>query len=320
MTWFAFSWQNFWFSFLALIFEGIPFVLLGSLISGVIAAFIPSRVITGLLPKNRLVATLVSGFLGIIFPVCECGIVPIVRRLLHKGLPLSCGVTYMLASPIVNPIVIFSTFFAFRGQAPILNTGLRLGLGYFVAVLVGLAVGFLNPDAILRKADRKTSSQKRAGFRIAPLPDTQPGISGASITGKAVGAIRMASDDFLETAFYFTIGAAIAATFNTAVDQQLILPLASHPTLSIMAMMVLSGILTLCSTSDAFIAATFVTFPMVARLAFLVFGPMFDLKLFFLYSVIFKKRFVIALGIGLFLVVGLLCGCIVVYIYASQGF
>jgi uncharacterized membrane protein YraQ (UPF0718 family) len=320
MTWFAFSWQNFWFSFLALIFEGIPFVLLGSLISGVIAAFIPSSAITGLLPKNRLAATLVCGLLGIIFPVCECGIVPIVRRLLHKGLPLSYGVTYMLASPIVNPIVIFSTFFAFRGQAPILNTGLRVGLGYLVSVLVGLAVGFLKPSAILRQGDKRSSAPKRAGFRIAPLPDTQPGNSGANITGKTVGAIRMASDDFLETAFYFTIGAAIAATFNTAVDQQLILPLASHPTLSIMAMMVLSGILTLCSTSDAFIAATFVTFPMVARLAFLVFGPMFDLKLFFLYSVLFKKRFVIALGIGLFLLIGLLCGCVVVYIYASQGF
>jgi uncharacterized membrane protein YraQ (UPF0718 family) len=84
--------------------------------------------------------------------------------------------------------------------------------------------------------------------------------------------------------------------------------------------MVLSGILTLCSTSDAFIAVTFVIFPMVARLAFLVFGPMFDLKLFFLYSVLFRKRFVIALGVGLFLLVGLLCGSIVIYIYASQGF
>jgi uncharacterized membrane protein YraQ (UPF0718 family) len=320
MTWFAFSWQNFWFSFLALIFEGIPFVLLGSLISGVIAAFIPSSAITGLLPKNRLAATLVCGLLGIIFPVCECGIVPIVRRLLHKGLPLSYGVTFMLASPIVNPIVIFSTFFAFRGQAPILNTGLRVGLGYLVAVLVGFVVGFLKPSAILKKGETSSSAQKRAGFRIAPLPDKQPGNSGARITGKTAGAIRMASDDFLETAFYFTIGAAIAATFNTAVDQQHILPLASHPALSIMAMMVLSGILTLCSTSDAFIAVTFVTFPMVARLAFLVFGPMFDLKLFFLYSVLFKKRFVIALGIGLFLLVGLLCGCIVIYIYASQGF
>jgi uncharacterized protein len=226
----------------------------------------------------------------------------------------------MLASPIVNPIVIFSTFFAFRAQAPALNTGLRLGLGYLVAVLVGLAVGLLKPSAILRKGDVKSSSKRRAGFRIAPLPDTQPGNSGASITGKTVGAIRMASDDFLETAFYFTIGAAIAATFNTAVDQKLILPLASHSTLSIMAMMVLSGILTLCSTSDAFIAATFVTFPMVSRLAFLVFGPMFDLKLFFLYSVLFRKRYVIALGVGLFLLVGLLCGSIVIYIYASQGF
>jgi uncharacterized membrane protein YraQ (UPF0718 family) len=97
-----------------------------------------------------------------------------------------------------------------------------------VAVLVGLAVDFLNPNAILRKGNRKSSSQKRTGFRIAPLPDTQSGNSGTSITGKTVGAIRMASDDFLETAFYFTIGAAIAATFNTAVDQQLILPLASQ--------------------------------------------------------------------------------------------
>jgi uncharacterized membrane protein YraQ (UPF0718 family) len=320
VTWFDFRWQNFWFSFLALIFEGIPFVLVGSLISGFIAAFIPSRVITGLLPRNRLVAILVSGLLGFIFPVCECGIVPIVRRLLRKGLPLSCGVTYMLASPIVNPIVMFSTFFAFRGQTPALNTGLRLGLGYLVAVVVGLAIGFLKPSAILRRGNTSSRSQQRAGFRIAVLPDSQPVDSGATKTSKLVGAVRMASDDFLETAFYFTIGAAIAATFNTAVNQQLILPLASSSTLSIMAMMVLSAILTLCSTSDAFIAATFVTFPMVARLAFLVFGPMFDLKLFFLYSVLFKKRFVFGLGIGLFLLVGIVCESLVTWIYASQGF
>jgi uncharacterized protein len=320
VTWFDFSWQNFWFSFLALIFEGIPFVLVGSLISGFIAAFIPSRVITGLLPRNRLVAILVSGLLGFIFPVCECGIVPIVRRLLRKGLPLSCGVTYMLTSPIVNPIVMFSTFFAFRSQTPALNTGLRLGLGYLVAVGIGFAIGFLKPGAILRRGNTSSSSQQRAGFRVALLPDSQPLDSGVTKISKIVGAVRMASNDFLETAFYFTIGAAIAATFNTAVNQQLILPFASSTTLSIMAMMILSSILTLCSTSDAFIAATFVTFPMAARLAFLVFGPMFDLKLFFLYSVLFKKRFVFGLGIGLFLLVGILCGSLMAWIYASQGF
>src|SRR3984885_15917792 len=138
MSWFTFTWQNFWYSFLALAFEGLPFVLVGSLISGAIAAFVPSKVITGLLPKNGLLATLASGLLGLCFPVCECGIVPIVRRLINKGLPVSCGVTFMLASPIVNPIVAFSTYTAFRGQHPGLNMEVRLGLGYGVAVLLGL--------------------------------------------------------------------------------------------------------------------------------------------------------------------------------------
>ena len=181
-------------------------MLVGSLTSGFIAAFIPSRVITGLLPRNRLVAILVSGLLGFIFPVCECGIVPIVRRLLRKGLPLPCSVTYMLASPIVNPIVVFSTFFAFRSQTPALNTGLRLGLGYLVAVVIGFAIGFLKPSAILRRASTSSGSQQRAGFRIASLPDSQAVDSGATKISKILGAVRTASDDFLETAFYFTIG------------------------------------------------------------------------------------------------------------------
>src|ERR1700737_3998959 len=149
MSWFTFTWQNFWYSFLALAFEGFPFVLVGSLISGAIAAFVPSRIITGVLPKNGHLATLASGLLGLCFPVCECGIVPVVRRLINKGLPVSCGVTFMLASPIVNPIVAFSTFAAFRGQAPWLNMWTRLGLGYVVAVSAGLVVRRLGPATIL---------------------------------------------------------------------------------------------------------------------------------------------------------------------------
>jgi hypothetical protein len=115
------------------------------------------------------------------------------------------------------------------------------------------------------------------------------------------------------------IGAAVAATFNTAVDQQIILPLALDPALSTIAMMAIAMVLTLCSTSDAFIAATFVSFPLFARMAFMVFGPMFDLKLFFLYSVLFKKRFVIGLGIGLFIAIGIISSRFLIYLYASQG-
>ena len=313
-----FSWQNFWFSFLALIFEGVPFILLGSLISGVIGSFVPARTITSLLPRRRFPAILVSGLLGVIFPVCDCGIVPIVRRLLKKGVPLSCAITYMLASPIVNPLVIFSTVVAFQGQVPLLNAGLRIGFGYFIAMTIGLIVSSLRAESILRKELVTTAKPSRAVVRIAPLHDSDSETMEVGFVRKVSAAIGMATDDFLTTCLYFMVGAAIAATFNTAVNQRVILPLASDSLLSIVSMMTLSGILTLCSTSDAFIAATFVTFPSAARMAFLIFGPMFDLKLIFLYSTLFKKRFVIALGVGLFFFVGLICAVIVTEVYALK--
>jgi uncharacterized membrane protein YraQ (UPF0718 family) len=329
MSWFHFSWQNFWFSFLALAFEGLPFVLVGSLISGFIAAFVPSRIITRFLPKNRFLATLVSGLLGLIFPVCECGVVPVVRRLLDKGLPLSCGLTYMLASPIVNPLVAISTYAAFRGQHPELNTAVRLISGYLVAVVVGLSVSRLDPARVLGgKAIPSRSplsprlqrtSRRRSALSIAAMPDAPDASGDVSVIQRVIGAIQLASDDFIDTAIYFMIGAAVASVFNTAVDQRIILPLASSPILSVVAMMLIAGVLTLCSTSDAFIAATFTSFPIPARMAFLIFGPMFDFKLLFLYSALLKKRTVLALGIGLFIIVGVLCVAFLPGIYANLG-
>jgi uncharacterized membrane protein YraQ (UPF0718 family) len=319
MSWFHFSWQNFWFSFLALAFEGLPFVLVGSLISGFIAAFVPSRVITRFLPKNRFLATLVSGLLGLIFPVCECGVVPVVRRLLDKGLPLSCGITYMLASPIVNPLVAISTYAAFRAQQPGLNTGIRLISGYLVAVIVGMAVSRLDPARLLAGQAVPTRARRRTALSIAAMPDSPDATRGVSLMQRVIGAVQLASDDFIDTAIYFMIGAAVASIFNTAIDQRIILPLASNPVLSVAAMMVIAGILTLCSTSDAFIAATFTAFPIPARMAFLIFGPMFDFKLLFLYSSLLKKRTVVALGVGLFVIVGVLCVAFLPAIYANLG-
>src|SRR6201993_4354837 len=320
MNWFHFSWQNFWFSFLALAFEGLPFVLVGSLISGLIAAFVPSRMITRFLPKNPFLATLVSGLLGLIFPVCECGVVPVVRRLLDKGLPLYCGLTYMLASPIVNPLVAISTYAAFRAQQPGLNTVVRLVSGYLVAVVVGLVVSPLDPARLLGgQAIPTRTGRRRTTLSIAAMPDAPDASRGVSIRQRLIGAVQLASDDFIDTAIYFMIGAAVAPVFNTAVDQRIILPLASSPILSVVAMMLIAGVLALCSTSDAFIAATFTSFPIPARMAFLIFGPMFDFKLLFLYSALLKKRTVLALGIGLFIIVGVLCVAFLPGIYASLG-
>src|SRR6187431_1582412 len=118
MDWFRPSFPDFAFSFLSILFEGIPFLLLGSLISGLVDVFVSSERLSRLLPKNHVAAVLISGTLGLIFPMCECGSVIVIRRFIRKGLPISCAVTYMLGAPIVSPIVALSTFAAFSGNNP----------------------------------------------------------------------------------------------------------------------------------------------------------------------------------------------------------
>ena len=140
VPWFTFSFSDFSYAFLSVLLEGVPFILLGTLLSGLIDQFLPSRVMMRFLPRNPFLGVCVSAGLGMLFPMCECGIVPVIRRLMNKGLPVSNAVAYMLAAPIVNPIVALSTWAAFRGQNAAEFTILRLGIGYFVAVLVALAV------------------------------------------------------------------------------------------------------------------------------------------------------------------------------------
>lgn len=293
--WFQFSLPDFQYAFLSILLEGAPFLLGGAILSGLLEDFLPQSLMTRLLPMNPRTAIVVSGFLGMIFPVCECGIVPVVRRLLRKGLPVSCGVTYMLAAPIVNPLVILSTLAAFRGQGALEMTLLRFGIGLTVAILAGWVVSFAAPFSILRPG------------LLGSEADHDHGHAAASPIDRLTNVTNVASRDFLDVAVYFVIGAAAAALFGTAVNQEIILPLAENPPLAITSLMALASVLSVCSTTDAFIAATLTTFPMAAKLAFLVFGPMLDFKLLFLYGAAFSRRFILLLAAGLFVVIGLLC-------------
>ncbi len=292
--WFQFSLPDFQYAFLSILLEGIPFLLGGAILSGLLEEFLPQSLMTRLLPKNPRSAVLVSGLLGVIFPVCECGIVPVVRRLMRKGLPVSCGVTYMLAAPIVNPLVVLSTLAAFRGQGAWEMTILRFGLGLSIAIFAGWVVSYFAPYSILRQGLARSEEEHHHGGSGSPLDRLQ-------------NSATVATRDFLDVSVYFVIGAAAASLFSTAVNQEIILPLATNPPLAIASLMALATVLSVCSTTDAFIAATLTTFPMAAKLAFLVFGPMLDLKLLFLYGAAFSKRFIILLAIGLFVVIGLLC-------------
>jgi uncharacterized protein len=304
--WFTFSFPDFAYAFISVLLEGVPFILLGTLLSGLIDEFLPSKMMLRLLPRNVFGGICVSAALGLIFPMCECGVVPVIRRLMGKGLPLANAVAYMLAAPIVNPIVAVSTYAAFRGQGPVEYAVLRLGVGYFVAVLAAMAVHQLSIRTILKPgiaAELATPAMEKG--RTGPM------------NVRLSRALRVAVSDFLDVMFYFVLGVAVAACFSTSVNQEVILPLALNDWMATFSLMGFAVILSLCSTSDAFIAATFVTFPAVAKLAFLVFGPMLDLKLIFIYSTIFRKRFVFGLAVGLFILVGLICVRLGVVLKAS---
>tara|TARA_R110000850_G_scaffold17996_29_gene54670 strand:+ start:969 stop:1937 length:969 start_codon:yes stop_codon:yes gene_type:complete len=305
---------DFCYLFLSIILEGAPFILLGTLISGFIDAYLPPGLIDRWLPKNKTLAVIFSGLLGFIFPVCECAIVPVIRRLIRKGLPVSCAITYMLSAPIINPIVVISTMKAFSssiGQfslrqaetvdvyGPGFMTASRLIIAFIVTVGVGLVVLRARPGSILKSQVVPRSSNNKAG-------DSDHDESHPSETpDRLVLALRTTMRDFMETAMYFTLGVAITAVFKAYVSDDLVLLFNQSETTGIGLMMVLAFVLSLCSTSDAFIAANFPV-PQSAKLAFLVFGPMMDVKLVFMYLSVFKSKFVIILAVTLFFVIGTL--------------
>ncbi|MGA3169823.1 MAG: permease [Chthoniobacteraceae bacterium] len=309
MSWFSFHFPDFALSFLGIIFEGIPFLLLGSLASGAVEAFVPPETLARWVPKNFTASILVSGLMGLVLPMCECASVVVIRRLIRKGLPLPCAITYMMAAPIVSPIVALSTYAAFRGQGPIEMTLLRLVLGYLIAVGIGMLVRDFPPEKLLQpEIIDSMSGRRRTGLSMVAASDDAPlDLTGGGLGGKLFRMVQSAASDFMDVTFFFIVGAAIASTFNTAVNQNVLAPVATDPTWSVLAMMGLAFMLAICSSTSAFIAVSFQMFPPSAKLAFLVFGPLFDTKLFFLYGAVFRRWFVFSLGIGLFIVIALVC-------------
>ncbi len=283
--------NDFTLSWLSILFEGIPFLLFGTLISGFIDAFVPSRLVRRLLPSAGPGGCLVAGLLGIVFPMCECGIVPVMRRLMAKGVPPGCAVAYMLAAPIVNPITFLSTLAAFKGQDPWLMTLARMGFGYAVAVTAGLFVSGMNPRRLLGPA--------AADLAAAAAQDGPAEGESKPFGRRCAAALRCAVHDFLDVAMYLILGAALAAVFNTGVNRAVIEPLAGNIFTATATLMAGAVMLSLCSTSDAFIAATLTMFPPAAKLAFLVYGPMFDVKLAFMYSAVFRRGFVAKMALAL---------------------
>lgn len=284
--------------FLGIFIEAAPFLLLGSLTSGLIETFVKTDDVLRFMPRSRLGAALGGTLLGLIFPVCECGVVPVTRRLFRKGLPLSMGVAFLLAAPFMNPIVFASTYIAFGFGGVLIGRAL---LTVLVAVIVATVIGsFADPREVLKP----TSTSDCEDHHHHP-----PGKSGLRV--KLFAAMQVAGDDFFEMGRFLIMGSALAALLQTLVPQDSLLALGSGPIMSVLFMQVLAFLLSVCSTVDSFLALAFVnTFSTGAIISFLSFGPMVDIKSTLMFTGVFRRKIVLYLVLLPF-VLNLLAGALI---------
>ncbi|ARK29478.1 permease [Halalkalibacter krulwichiae] len=277
------SWLNVNTIFLGIVIEAIPFILLGVFVSALIQIYVKEEIIHRYLPKNAYAALLPAAVLGAIFPICECAIVPIVRRLIKKGMPLHVGVVFLVAAPILNPVVAASTFFAFRTDLTVLYA--RMGLAFILSIIIGaiLYAIFKNRDQLKWTKDELVGQQIVIDSKVTPRK-----------MNRLKQTLYHAADEFFLMGKFLILGAFIAALFQTFLDRSVLLAIGSNEWSSTAVMMAFAFLLSLCSEADAFVAASFgSTFTTGSLIAFLVYGPMIDLKNTIMLFAFFKAKFVL---------------------------
>ena len=282
-------------SFLAMVVEALPFMLIGSLAGGLIEVFVPVRLVDRVFGHHPLRATLLAGCMGLIFPVCECAIVPVVRRLLGKGVPLGAAITFLLSGPLVNVVVAASTAIAYNYTWQVV--ALRLGSGYVIAVSLGLLLGWLWQQRQALVPSMTSRPLSSCGHEHCAAGTVQH----SSLFLRIRHALEHALDDFFAIAFYLVIGAFIAAFVRSTFPMDFFAQLSASPWQAILLMMGMALVLNLCSEADAFIAAGFRgLLPASAQLAFMVLGPMLDIKLVLMYMGLFRAKFIVVLACSVF--------------------
>jgi hypothetical protein len=338
--------------FLSILLEAMPFVMIGAIASSLIELYITPEWLAARIPKNRWVAFGIAGLMGMVFPVCECAIVPIMRRLIKKGTPVGLAITFMLAVPIVNPVVLMSTFYAFPDSNMFILRGV---FGFIGAVLVGLTFHHLvKEDVLLKDSQTVIKSACGCGVDHAVADGSKHlvmhkgqytlALQGASQTSVRLSSVPMhqlkrlpikraleegqedacgcgiahnhpvnnskrglgledfkrvlahTSSELYDVGRFLIAGAFISSAMQVFVPRAVLMSIGNSPLSSILLMMVMAFVLSLCSEADAFIASTFrYQFSSSSLLAFLIFGPMIDIKNTLMLAGAFKSKFVIRL-------------------------
>lgn len=289
--------------FLSIVIEALPFVLLGCLISGALQVFLTPERVKRWLPDNRFLSILTGSVLGFFFPSCECGIVPIVHQFVKKGVPVHTAFAFMLTAPIINPIVIFSTFIAFGNSWEM--AGWRMVGSFVVALIIGIWLAYFQKESVLKTKIQQTidhnhhhnhhhdhthGTNKHEEVKIGRIKQ---------LSQQTGHVLTHSIDEFFDTGGYLIVGGLIAASMQTYLPTRVMLTLGSTKLLAIIIMLLLAFTMSLCSEADAFIGSSLLSlFGTAPVVAFLVFGPMVDIKNLLMMKRYFNGRFILML-IGL---------------------
>lgn len=284
--------------FLSIVIEALPFVLLGCIISGALHVYLTPERVRKFLPKNKFLSILMGSTMGIFFPSCECGIVPIVNQFVKKDVPAYTAFAFMLTAPIINPIVLFSTFIAFGNSWKFAL--LRAMGSLLVAVIIGSWLAYFYKKPILTTQSQQVLS--------CDLSEDEHEVVRLPLKWQLKELLDHSLDEFFDTGRYLIIGALLSANMQTYLPTKWILTLGHTEILAILVMILLAIILSLCSEADAFIGSSLLSlFGQGPVVAFLVFGPMVDIKNLLMMKRYFDGRFIASL-------VGLVA--VIVFIYA----
>ncbi len=253
--------------FVSVTIQALPFLVLGVVVSGLIAVFVSPELVEKLLPRRPILAVPTAGIAGMALPGCECGSVPIAGRLVSSGTPPAAALTFLLAAPAINPVVLVSTAVAFPNDGRLVLA--RFIASFIAAVTVGMWWSRRSGDSLLEvvKHDHDHGSSRLESF------------------------MDVASRDFVHAGGYLVVGAMAAATLQLVVPRTVLDTVADNELLSVLVFAGLAVLLSICSEADAFVAAGLPQFSLTSRLVFLVVGPVIDLKLVAMHAGIFGRRF-----------------------------
>ncbi|MDP4083996.1 MAG: permease [Bacillota bacterium] len=264
--------------FISIVIEAVPFIVVGALVSALIEVFVTHDTIVRILPKNRFLSVITASLIGVLFPGCECGIVPITAKAVEKGMPLYSAIAFMLTGPIINPIVLFATYIAFGNSWTMMLS--RAGLAIGVSILIGIILSFVIKDNQL-KVNREYHAHDH---------------SHQNTKQKFISVINHTINEFFNVGKFLVMGSLIASAMQVYVPTKILVTLGHTKLTAALIMMALAFLLSICTEADAFVASSFRnSFSQSSIVAFLVFGAMVDIKNLLMMFGAFKPKFVILL-------------------------